>query len=104
MLFTDYLIPTCDGNLLALTEGEEGTSRCDSLADISSSEALERRASPNPRETWIPIPGAIMRVHHETGRILFDGKPAYPHVRITFERLDMNRQSVSDEYYQRHRQ
>lgn len=91
MNFTDYMIPTRDVNLLALTATTEGASNCDCLRDVSSADTVEVLPSPNPRETWLRIPGAIMRVHHETGRVTFTGTPMVDSVRVSFERIDTNR-------------
>lgn len=104
MLFTDYLIPSSNCNLLALTNDEEGAFGCDSLVNISSSDALEVLVPPSPRETWLRIPGAIMKIHSEMGRVVFEGTPLIPGVRVTFERLDLNRPSVRAEYEQRQQQ
>jgi len=101
MLFTDYLIPASNCNLLALTDGEEGSFGCDSLLNISSSDTLEILVPPNPRETWLRIPGAIMKIHFESGRVMFEGVPWIPNVRVTFERLDLNRHSVREAFEQR---
>jgi hypothetical protein len=101
MVFTDYLIPSSNCNLLALTNDEEGSFGCDSLENISSSDALEILPAPNLRESWFRIPGAIMKINSELGRVVFEGTPLNPSVRVTFERLDLNRMAVREAFEKR---
>lgn len=93
MRFTNYAIPARRGNLLAMTDGEPGTTKSDSLTDVSSSETLEVMPTPNSRVTWLRIPGAIMKVHHVLGTVEFEGTPINGMVLITFDRVDLNRRN-----------